>query len=470
MGRKKRTTVYEGVPILDIGAEGKSIAKIDGQVVFVTKALPGDVVDLKITRKKKTYMEGLPLRFHKYSEKRVEPFCKHFDLCGGCKWQDLPYEDQLRYKQQQVVDNLERIAMVDLPGVNDILPSPYTKYYRNKMEFTFSSFRWLSKEELHTSDEGKEFRGLGLHIPGRWDKIVDIEHCHLQKEPSNKIRVAVKDFAIRNGYSFFNLKTHEGFMRNLIIRTSTTDEVMVILVFAWDDPEARQQILKYLKESFPELTSLFYMINPKVNDSIFDLEPVLYSGREYILEAMEGLNFKVGPKSFYQTNSNQACELYKLVRQYAGLRGDEMVYDLYTGTGTIASFLAPHCRAVVGIESVSEAIEDAWQNAELNGLLNTTFIAGDMKKLLNEDLFNRYGYPQVLVTDPPRAGMHKNVVANILRAEPERIVYVSCNPSTQARDVHLLSEKYRVSKVQPVDMFPHTYHVENIILLERQNN
>jgi 23S rRNA (uracil1939-C5)-methyltransferase len=470
LGRKKRITVYEEVPILDIGAEGKSIAKIDGQVVFVTKALPGDVVDLKITRKKKSYMEGLPLRFHKYSEKRVEPFCKHFDLCGGCKWQDLTYEDQLGYKQQQVADNLERIAKVDLPAVKDILPSPYTRYYRNKMEFTFSSFRWLREEELHTSDEGKEFRGLGLHIPGRWDKIVDIDHCHLQKEPSNKIRLAVKDFAIRNGYSFFNLRTHEGFMRNLIIRASTTDEIMVILVFAWDDPEARQQILEYLEKSFPELTSLFYMINSKANDSIFDLEPVLYSGREYILETMEGLNFKVGPKSFYQTNSYQACELYKLVRQYAGLRGDEMVYDLYTGTGTIASFLAPHCQAVVGIESVSEAIEDAWQNAELNGLRNTTFITGDMKKLLNEDLFNRYGYPQVLVTDPPRAGMHKDVVANILRAEPEKIVYVSCNPATQARDVHLLSEKYRVSQVQPVDMFPHTYHVENVILLERQKN
>ncbi len=468
MGRKKRLPVYEEVPILDVGSEGKSIAKIDGQVVFVTRALPGDVVDLKITRRKKSYMEGLPLRFHKYSEKRVEPFCKHFDLCGGCKWQDLPYDEQLGYKRQQVVDNLERIAKVDLPPVKDILPSPYTRYYRNKMEFTFSSFRWLREEELHTSDEGKEFRGLGLHIPGRWDKIVDIEHCHLQKEPSNKIRLAVKDFAIRNEYSFFNLRTHEGFLRNLIIRTSTTNEVMVILVFAYDEPQAQQKILDFLKDSFPELTSLFYMINTKANDSIFDLEPVLYYGREYIYEVMEDLKFKVGPKSFYQTNSYQAHELYKLVSQYAGLHGDEMVYDLYTGTGTIANFLAPQCKAVVGIESVIEAIEDARQNAGLNRLQNTTFITGDMKKLLNEDLFNRYGYPQVLVTDPPRAGMHKDVVDNILRAEPERIVYVSCNPATQARDVHMLSEKYRVMKVQPVDMFPHTYHVENLILLERQ--
>lgn len=467
MGRKKRLPVYEEVSIVDIGAEGKSIAKIDGQVVFVTKALPGDVVDIKITRRKKSYMEGLPLRFHKYSENRVKPFCKHFDLCGGCKWQDLPYAEQLKYKQQQVIDNLERIAKLELPSVNDILLSPETTYYRNKMEFTFSSFRWLREEELHISDENKEFRGLGLHIPGRWDKIVDIEHCYLQKEPSNKIRLAVKDFAIKNGYSFFNLRTHEGFLRNLIIRTSTTNEVMVVLVFAFEDAPARQNILNHLKEAFPELTALFYMINTKANDSVFDLEPVLYYGRAYIFEEMGELKFMVGPKSFYQTNSRQAYTLYKLVRQYAGLKGDEMVYDFYTGTGTIANFLAPHCKKVLGIDSVPEAIEDARQNAELNRLQNTTFISGDMKDLVKEDLFKTYGYPDVLITDPPRAGMHKDVVANILRASPERIVYVSCNPSTQARDIDMLSDQYRVVEVQPVDMFPHTYHVENVAVLDK---
>ncbi|MEF8983624.1 MAG: 23S rRNA (uracil(1939)-C(5))-methyltransferase RlmD [Bacteroidales bacterium] len=468
MGRKKRLPVYEEVPILDIGAEGKSIARVDNQVVFVTKALPGDVVDIKITRKKKSYMEGLPLRFQQYSDKRVEPFCKHFDLCGGCKWQDLPYSEQLKYKRQQVTDNLERIAKVDLPLVRDILPAPDTRYYRNKMEFTFSSIRWLRKEEMDLPDEEKELRGLGLHIPGRWDKVVDIEHCYLQKEPSNRIRLAVKDFAIRNGYSFFDLRKHEGFLRNLIIRTSSTDEVMVILVFALDDPSARESILDYLKEAFPEITSLFYMINPKANDSIFDLDPVLYYGRAFIYEEMEGLKFKVGPKSFYQTNSRQAYELYKLVRRFANLQGDERVYDLYTGTGTIANFLAPHCKHVVGIESVKEAIDDARQNAELNRLNNTTFIHGDMKELLNEDCFSRYGYPQVLVTDPPRAGMHKDVVSNVLRAEPARIVYVSCNPATQARDIYMLAGKYRVMDVQPVDMFPHTYHVENLVLLEKR--
>lgn len=469
MGRRKRLPVYEEVPIIDIGAEGKSIAKVEGQIVFVTRALPGDVVDLKINRKKKSYMEGLPIRFHKYSEKRTDPFCKHFDLCGGCKWQDLPYTEQLKYKSQQVVDNLERIAKVDLPPVKDILPSPHTEYYRNKMEFTFSNVRWLRKEEMDLPDGDKELRGLGLHIPGRWDKIVDIEHCYLQKEPSNKIRLAVKDFAISNGYSFFDLRKHEGFLRNLIIRTSITNEVMMILVFAFDDPDAREHILGYMKETFPELTSIFYIINSKANDSIFDQEPVLYHGREYIYEEMEGLRFKVGPKSFYQTNSRQAYELYKLVRQYAGLQEDEIVYDLYTGTGTIANFLAPLCKHVVGIESVTEAIDDARQNAALNKLDNITFIPGDMKELLNENLFNQYGYPQVLVTDPPRAGMHKDVVGNILRAEPQKIVYVSCNPATQARDIHLLDEKYRVKDVQPVDMFPHTYHVENVVLLEKRS-
>lgn len=468
VGRKKRLPVFEKVPIEDVAAEGKSIARVEGQVIFVTKALPGDVVDLRITKKKKSYMEGIPLAFHQYSEKRVEPFCRHFDVCGGCKWQDLPYREQIRYKRRQVVDNLERIAKVELPPINDILPSYYTRYYRNKMEFSFADHRWLTREEIGRGDESLEKRGLGLHIPGRWDKIVDIEHCHLQPDPSNAIRNTIRDFAISRDYPFFSLRRNEGFLRNLIIRTSASGEVMVIVIFFRDEPEMRKALLDHILEHFPGLTSLMYMINPKANDSIYDLEARLYAGRPFIYEEMEGLSFKIGPKSFYQTNSHQAHELYRLVRSYAGLKGDELVYDLYTGTGTIANFLAPHCGKVVGIESVPEAIEDARENARLNGITNTVFVSGDMKDLLNEEFMDRHGRPRVILTDPPRAGMHKDVVASILKAAPRTIVYVSCNPATQARDVAMLDESYRVSEVQPVDMFPHTYHVENVILLRRK--
>ena len=452
---------------MDIGAEGKSIARIDGQVVFLTRALPGDVIDIKIIRKKKSYMEGIPLRFHEYSRNRVQPFCKHFDLCGGCKWQDLPYRDQLKYKQKQVKDNLERIGKVDVPAIHDILPAPYTQYYRNKMEYTFSNFRWLTKQEIEASDAHLEYRGAGLHIPGRWDKIVDIEHCYLQKEPSNKIRLAVKDFAIRNAYDFFDLKTNQGFLRNLIIRTSSTNELMVIVVFGREESEQINKVMNYLKASFPEITALYYFVNTKANDSILDLQPVLFHGKKFIHEKMEGLQFKIGPKSFYQTNSSQAYALYQIVRQYASLQPDDIVYDLYTGTGTISIFLAPHCKQVAGIDSVSEAIEDARQNAALNQLNNTYFYSGDMKNVLTDDLFDEQGYPQILITDPPRAGMHEQVVEQILKAGPRSIVYVSCNPATQARDIQLLSEKYRLAEVQPVDMFPHTYHVENVVRLDK---
>lgn len=468
MGRKRRLPVFEQIPILDIGAQGKSIAKINGEVVFVTGALPGDVVDLKITRKKKSYMEGIPLNFHQYSEKRVQPFCKHFDICGGCKWQDLPYAEQLKYKKKQVVDNLERIAKVELPAINEILPSQYTRYYRNKMEFTFSGFRWLTREEIDTPVEYKDLRGVGLHVPGRWDKIVDIEHCYLQKEPSNSIRLAIRDFAKKQGYSFFDLKKQQGLLRNLIIRTTTTDEVMVIVVFGMDDPAAREEILDHVVKQFPEITSLYFMINCKGNDSIFDLVPVLYHGNDCIYEKMEDLQFRIGPKSFYQTNSYQAHELYRLIKQFADVKEDEVLYDLYTGTGTIANYLARHCKKTVGIDSVPEAIEDAGRNAELNELDNTSFVSGDIKDLFNENFFGQHGYPQVIVTDPPRAGMHKNVVSGILKANPRRIVYVSCNPATQARDIELLTSKYKVIEVQPVDMFPHTYHIENVVKMDRK--
>jgi len=468
VGRRKRLPVFEKITIEDIAAEGKSIARVEGQVIFVTKALPGDVVDLKITKKKKSYMEGKPVYFYAYSSMRVEPFCKHFDLCGGCKWQDLPYQEQLRFKRKQVVDNLERIGKVDLPEINDILPSPYTRYYRNKMEFSFSDYRWLTRDEIEASYEQLEKRGLGLHIPGRWDKIVDIEQCHLQPDPSNAIRNEIRRFAIDNHYSFFNLRTNQGFLRNLIIRASSNGEVMVIVVFSEDHAEQRTALLDHIKLNFPDITSLIYMINAKANDSIYDLEPVAYCGREYIFEQMEGLRFKIGPKSFYQTNSHQARQLYQLVREYAGLHGDEHVYDLYTGTGSIANFLARHAGKITGIESVPEAIADARENARINGITNTSFVSGDMKELLNEGFFNDHGWPQVVVTDPPRAGMHKDVVSNILKAAPQTIVYVSCNPATQARDINLMSSHYSVEQVQPVDMFPHTYHVENLVLMKRR--
>ena len=467
MGRRKRLPVFERVTIEDVAAEGKSIARKEGQVIFVTQALPGDVVDLKITKKKKSYMEGIPVHFHAYSEMRVEPFCRHFGICGGCKWQDMPYRDQLYYKRKQVSDNLERIGKVQLPEIRDILPSPYTRYYRNKMEFSFSGSRWLTREEIEGSDEQLEKRGVGLHIPGRWDKIVDIEHCHLQPDPSNAIRNAVRQFAIENDYLFFDEKNNEGFLRNMIIRTSSNGEVMVIVVFFENLAEKIDALLAYIKNRFPEITSLIYMLNPKANDSIYDLQPITYDGRDHIFEQMEGMRFKIGPKSFFQTNSYQAYQLYQLVREYAGLQGNELVYDLYTGTGTIANFLSPYAAQVVGIESVPEAIEDARENARINGIDNTFFVSGDMKELLNEQFIHKYGRPQVVITDPPRAGMHKDVVDNIIQAAPGKIVYVSCNPATQARDVHLLSGAYAVEKVQPVDMFPHTYHVENIVLLKK---
>jgi len=465
---RKKLPIIENVEITNIAAEGKAIAKIDNKVVFVTKVIPGDVVDLQITRKRKSYMEAVPVLFRKYSDKRLTPVCEHFEVCGGCKWQNLPYEEQLKYKHQQVIDNLQRIAKVELPEIDYILPSEKTTFYRNKLEFTFSNNRWLTKEEIQKEGKIERNNALGFHVPGLWDKIVHINKCWLQPEPSNAIRNEVKKYTDEHKLSFFDLRKQEGFLRNLIIRTSSTGELMAIVVFYYEDADERINLLNHLAFLFPEITSLMYIINTKSNDSITDQEVVLFKGKDHIFEQMEDLKFKIGAKSFYQTNSGQAYRLYKVARDFAGLTGKEIVYDLYTGTGTIANFVAKQAKKVIGIEYVPEAIEDAKINSEINTIHNTEFFAGDLKDILTSSFIKQHGKPDVIITDPPRAGMHPDVVETILNAAPEKVVYVSCNPATQARDIQLFSVKYKVIKVQPVDMFPHTYHVENIVLLVRK--
>lgn len=464
---RKKNQILEQLLITDVAAEGKSVARFQDKVIFVKNVIPGDIVDVKLTRNKKSFAEGTPVAFHKYSEKRDQAFCRHFGTCGGCKWQELNYTDQLYYKQKQVVDNLERIGKVEIPETLPILPSSKTRYYRNKLEYTFSNKRWLTSEEIN-SEENIDRRALGFHIPGRFDKIVDVEECYLQTELSNKIRLAIRDFSKENNISFFDLVTQEGFLRNLIIRTTSTNELMVILQVFEDDQESLFKILDYIDEQFPEITSLQYIINPKKNETYHDLEVVTYKGKAHIEEEMEGLTFRIGPKSFYQTNSEQAYELYKVAREFAGLTGKETVYDLYTGTGTIANFVAKGAQKVVGIEYVEMAVEDAKINSEINNIKNTIFFAGDMKDVLTDEFANTHGRPDVIITDPPRAGMHEDVVNTILRLAPETIVYVSCNPATQARDLALMSHMYMVEKVQPVDMFPHTHHVENVVKLRRK--
>ena len=469
MGRKRRELpLIEKVEITDVAAEGKAIARIDNKVVFVTQTVPGDIVDIQVIKKRTSFMEAVPVKFHKYSDIRVDAFCEHFGVCGGCKWQSLPYEEQLKYKHQQVIDNLERIGKVELPEIDYILPSENTTYYRNKLEYTFSNNRWLTKEEINSEDKLERSNALGFHVPKIWDKIVNINNCYLQKDPSNAIRLAVKKFADENKLSYFDLRKQEGLLRNLIIRTSSTNELMVIVVFFYDDQNLIKSLLDHLSEKFPEISSLMYIVNSKGNDSITDQDVIFHKGKDHIFEQMEDLKFKIGPKSFYQTNSEQAYNLYCKAREFAGLTGNETVYDLYTGTGTIANFVAKNAKNVIGIEYVPEAIEDAKVNSEINNISNTDFFAGDMKDLLTSSFIKEHGNPDVIITDPPRAGMHKDVVETILRANPQKIVYVSCNPGTQARDINLLDEKYKVSKVQPVDMFPHTYHVENIVLLEQK--
>ncbi len=467
--KKKELPLLEGITITGVAAEGKAIARVDNLVVFVPYVVPGDVVDLQIKRKKHSYAEAEAVKVHQYSDKRAIPFCQHYGVCGGCQWQVLDYSEQLKYKQQQVVDNLSRIGKVVLPEISPILGSEQTQGYRNKLEYTFSNKRWLTREEVAQNVVYDQMNAVGFHIPGAFDKVLAIEKCWLQDDVSNRIRNAIRDYAYEHQYTFINLRTHEGMLRNLIIRTSTTGELMVILVAqikTGEEMRLFETLLQYVADSFSEITSLLYIINNKVNDSIGDLEVHTFKGEDHIFEEMEGLRFKVGPKSFYQTNSRQAYNLYKVARQFAGLTGNELVYDLYTGTGTIANFVSRQAHRVIGIEYVPEAIEDARINSEINGIDNTLFFAGDMKDILIEDFIREHGRPDVIITDPPRAGMHPDVVNVILQSAPKRIVYVSCNPATQARDLQLLDSKYSVKAVQPVDMFPHTYHVENVVLLE----
>ncbi|MDN5201261.1 23S rRNA (uracil(1939)-C(5))-methyltransferase RlmD [Fulvivirgaceae bacterium BMA10] len=467
-----QNTVIKNVQIESMTAEGKCVARIDGQVVFVEKVAPGDVVDLKITGKRKKFLHAQPTDFQSYSEHREKPFCEHFGVCGGCKWQHINYETQLFYKRQQVIDSLERIAKVNLPEIEPIIPSGETAYYRNKLEFTFSNKRWLTYEEVR-SDQELDRNALGFHMPGRFDKIIDIEHCHLQQDPSNEIRLALKEYAKKNQLDFYELSKFRGLLRNLIVRTSNIGEIMVIVQFGANEPTSIESVMQFLKEKFPQITSLQYVINTKGNETFHDLEVVRYSGQPYIIEEMDAgnggkevLKFQIGPKSFFQTNSGQAQKLYEITKKYAQLSGDEIVYDLYTGTGTIANFVARSAQKVIGLEYVEQAIEDAKVNSKINKIDNTDFFAGDIKDLLNTSFLDKHGYPNVIITDPPRAGMHVNVIDMLLKAEAEKIVYVSCNPGTQARDLALLDSKYKVEAVQPVDMFPHTHHTECVVLLE----
>lgn len=473
MARKKKPLpLLENITITDVAAEGKALAKVDGMAVFVPYAVPGDVVDLQVKRKKHNYAEAEVVRFLQYSEKRAIPFCPHFGVCGGCKWQNLPYEEQLKYKQKQVYDHLTRIGKIEIPELLPILGSKHIKAYRNKLEFGFSNKRWLTYNEIESGVTFENMNAVGFHIPGAFDKILDIQVCHLMDDLNNRIRNRIRSFALENHIAFFDLREQHGVLRNLMIRNSATHELMVLIQFCVHSDDERKQmfaVLEMLKEEFPEITSLLYVNNTKCNDTIGDLEVMTYAGKDFIYETMEELRFKVGPKSFYQTNTEQAYELYKVVRQFAGLSGKELVYDLYTGTGTIANFVARGAKKVIGIEYVPEAIADAKVNSELNGLDNTLFYAGDMKDVMNRDFIEQHGRPDVIITDPPRAGMHNDVIETILFAEPKRIVYVSCNPATQARDLSLLDAKYGVVAVQPVDMFPHTHHVENVVLLERRN-
>lgn len=472
MSRKRKPLpILTDILITDVAAEGKAIAKVDNLVIFVPYVVPGDVVDLQIKRKKHSYAEAEAIAIKKYSELRVQPFCKHFGVCGGCKWQCLPYEEQLRFKQKQVWDNLTRIGKIELPEMMPILGSKHVARYRNKLEFGFSNKKWLTSEQVASGVQFDCMNAVGFHIPGAFDKILDIEECHLMDDINNRLRNGIRAYALAHGLTFFDLRQQTGLLRNMMLRTSATGETMLLMQFCMrgaDDEAQAKALLEHLHATFPEVTSLLYVNNTKCNDTIGDLDVQTFAGTPFIYETMEGLRFKVGPKSFYQTNTEQAYELYKVARDFAALTGDELVYDLYTGTGTIANFVARQARQVVGIEYVPEAIEDAKVNAALNGLDNTLFYAGDMKDILTTGFIERHGKPDVIITDPPRAGMHADVVNAILFAAPRRIVYVSCNPATQARDLALFDTDYRVTKVQPVDMFPQTHHVENVVCLERR--
>lgn len=484
---KKPLPILENVSVIDASSDGQSVARMEEYVVFIKGAVPGDVVDVQITRKKSKYREGNAINIKERSTKRIDAICSHFGTCGGCKWQNMSYEWQLFYKQKQVIDALTRLAKIELPEILKIIPSQKIYNYRNKLEFTFSNKKWLTKEQIDDKaltfgeNLGEASRSaLGFHIPGMFDKILDIDTCHLQEEPSNAIRNEIRKYALENKLSFFDLREQIGLLRNIIIRSTSTGEWMLIIAFHYDDKANIEKLLNHINNQFPQITSLQYVINPKKNDTISDLEIKLFKGNDSIYESMppdasknasdgeRQLKFKIGPKSFYQTNSEQAYELYKVIRDFAAIKSTDIVYDLYTGTGTIANFVAHQAKKVVGVESISAAIEDAKINSEINNISNTIFYAGDMKDVLNDNFINKNGKPDVIITDPPRAGMHDDVTNKILEIEPDRIVYVSCNPATQARDLQLLDLKYKVVKVQPVDMFPQTHHVENVVLLEKK--
>jgi 23S rRNA (uracil1939-C5)-methyltransferase len=468
---KKRTEkiVFENVKVLDAGAKGVSVAKApDGKVIFLPNVVPGDVVDVQTMKKRKAYYEGKAIKIHEFSEHRTDVVCEHFGACGGCKWQNMQYSQQLFYKNQEVYNNLKRIGKIELPEFEPILGSEKQFFYRNKMEFGFSNARWMTDAEIQSGTEFDNKNALGFHIPRMWDKILDIEKCHLQQDPSNEIRNEIKRFANENGLTFFNARNHEGLLRTLMIRTASTGEIMVLVQFFENDKANRELLLNFIAERFPEITSLLYVINNKANDTLYDQDIKLFKGRTYILEEMEGLHFSINAKSFYQTNSDQAYELYKITRDFAGLTGEELVYDLYTGTGTIAQFVSKKAKKVIGVEAVPDAILDAKANAERNNINNCEFFVGDMKNVFNDEFIVTHGHPDVIITDPPRDGMHKDVVAQIMKIAPEKVVYVSCNSATQARDLALMDEMYQVTKVRPVDMFPQTHHVENVVLLEKR--
>lgn len=465
---RKQLPILEEVTITDVAAEGKSIARVNDMVVFIPYGAPGDVVNVKLDKKKKNFAEGHIDRLISPSTIRVTPPCEHFGVCGGCKWQHLPYESQLHFKQKQVKDALERIAKIKIPEIRPILGSSNIWEYRNKMEYTFSNRCWLTFEQLNSEEQFHDRNAVGFHIPGAFDKVLDIHKCHLQDDLSNRLRNFLREYAKEKGYSFYDLKAQHGLLRTMMVRITSIGQTMLLVSFGENDNESINDVMQAIKNKFPDLTSLLYVVNTKANDTFADLDIETYSGMPYIEEDMDGLRFRIGPKSFYQTNSRQAHELYKTVRELADLKGDELVYDLYTGTGTIANFVSKHCSKVIGIEYVPEAIADAKVNSEVNGINNTLFYAGDMKDVLTEDFVANHGRPDVMIIDPPRAGMHADVINVILSTKPERIVYVSCNPASQARDLALLDCEYEVNAVQPVDMFPHTHHVENVVRLSKR--
>ncbi len=469
MSRKKKNIVLEKILVEDYAAEGKSLARVDGKVIFIENVVPGDLVDVQLGKNKKDWAEGRPLRFHAYSPNRVVPFCSHFGTCGGCQWQMLPYELQLQYKQRQVRDNLQRIGKVALPEMLPILGAAETRYYRNKMEYTFGNKRFLLKEELADPSVSNDQDVAGFHAKGMFDKLVDIQTCYLQEEPTNALRLAIRNFGKENNYPFYDIRNHTGFLRTMQVRLCTTGELMVNIMFGEEDEPRRKALLDHLLSRFPSITTLLYTINTKWNDSLHDLEPQIYHGKGYVIEKLEDFQFKIGPKSFFQTNTKQGEQLYKVTRDFAELTGTEIVYDLYCGTGSIGIFVSRKARKIIGVELIAAAIDDAKENAALNQLTDTAFFTGDVTEICNDDFFKAQGRPDVIITDPPRAGMHEKLVKKILDMAAPTVVYVSCNPATQARDLNLLDEKYRVTKIQPVDMFPHTLHIENVVQLKLKN-